>query len=285
MALHELIRLRNPRTGCSLAGRLRIAHIRTVQSAYQIADEESSVRTHTAQWDGFTFHYRNEDEFELLSREIFEEDEYWFASGKSDPTILDCGSHIGLSVAWFKRRFPKARIIAFEPDPENFRLLQTNVAINGFEGVELLNLAVSSRRGTARLFGDFGAAAPMASAHSLRQEWGTQRSEQWILVNTVPLADYITGPIDYLKLDIEGMETEVMKSIEQHLHLIRAVGLEFHGTGGQACADEEDLIRLLCESGFQVSITHKSRSIFPSDIDAWVKRVQPYVSMITATRT
>ena len=243
------------------------------------------MRTQTAQWNGLTFHYRNEDEFELLSREIFEGGEYWFASGKSDPTILDCGSHIGLSVAWFKRCFPKARIIAFEPDPQNFRLLEANVAINGFEGVELLNLAVSSRRGTARLFGDFAGAAPMASAHSLRQEWGTQRSEQWILVNTVPLADYITGPIDYLKLDIEGMETEVMTSIKQQLDLIQAVGLEFHGTGGQARADEEDLVRLLRESGFEVSLTPKSRSIFPSEINAWVKRVQPYVSMIKATRT
>jgi FkbM family methyltransferase len=241
------------------------------------------VQTHAARWDGFTFHFRNQDEFELLSREILE-GEYWFACDRSDPTILDCGSHIGLSVAWFKRRFPKARIIAFEPDPENYRLLQTNVAINGLEGVELLNLAVSSKRGTARFFGEFGAATPMASAHSMRQEWGTQRSEEWILVNTVPLAHYITGPIDYLKLDIEGMETEVMKSIEQHLHHVRALGLEFHGTGGQALADEETLVRLLRESGFQVSITRKARSIFPSDIDAWVKRVQPYVSMIKATR-
>ena len=242
------------------------------------------MRTHTAQWDGFPFHYRNQPEFELLSREIFEGGEYWFASEKSDPTILDCGSHIGLSVAWFKRRFPKARIISFEPDPDNFRLLQTNVAVNGFEGVELLNLAVSSQRGTARFFGDFGVAAPMASAHSLQQDWGTQRSDQWILVDTVPLADYITGPIDYLKLDIEGMETEVMKSLEQHLHLVRAVGLEFHGTGAQACADEEELVQLLRESRFQVSITHKSRSIFPAEINAWVERVQPYVSMIKATR-
>jgi FkbM family methyltransferase len=246
--------------------------------------EESSVRTHTAQWDGFTFHHRNEAEFELLSREI-SEGEYWFACDRSDPTILDCGSHIGLSVAYFARRFPKARIIAFEPDPENYRLLQTNVAVNGFQGVELLNLAVSSQRGTARFFGEFGAATPMASAHSMRQEWGTQRSEQSILVNTVSLAEYITEPIDYLKLDIEGMEMEVMNSIKQHLHLIRAVGLEFHGTGGQALPDEENLVRLLRESGFQVAVTQKAGSIFPPDIDAWVKRVQPYVSVIKATRT
>ena len=103
-------------------------------------------------------------------------------------------------------------------------------------------------------------------------------------MNTVPLADYITGPIDYLKLDIEGAETEVMKSIKQHLHLVRAVGLEFHGTGSHAGAEEEDLMRLLRKNGFEVSITHKSRSIFPSDIDSWVKRVQPCVSVIKATR-
>ena len=144
------------------------------------------MRTYTAQCGGFTFHHRNEPEFELLSREIFEEAEYSFDCDKSDPIILDCGSHIGLSIAWFKRRFPEARIIAFEPDPQNFELLQTNIGINGFEGVELLNLAVSSRRGTARLFGEFGVPAPMASAHSLRQEWGTQRSDQYIPVQHGP---------------------------------------------------------------------------------------------------
>lgn len=242
------------------------------------------MRTHSAQWHGFTFHYRNEPEFELLSREIFEGGEYWFDCDRSDPTILDCGSHIGLSVAWFKQRFPKARILAFEPDPESFQLLQTNVAINGFDGVELLNLAVAPGRGTARFYGEFGVADPMASAHSLRPDWGTQRSDQSILVNTVPLADYITGPVDYLKVDIEGMEAEVMASIEPRLHLVRAIGLEFHGTGSEATSDEEELVRLLCDNGFEVSLTPKSRSIFPSEISGWVDRVQPYVSVIQAAR-
>jgi len=196
--------------------------------------------------------------------------------------ILDCGSHIGLSVACFKQRFPNARVIAFEPDPYTFRLLQHNVAINGFEDVELLNVAVSSHRGTARFFGDFGAATPMASAHSLRQEWGTQRSDEWILVDTVPLADYITGPVDYLKLDIEAVELDVLTSIQPRLELVRAIGLEFHGTGPTAERDERDVLRLLHESGFRTSISRKSGDIFPADIRAWVERVRPRVSVIRA---
>jgi FkbM family methyltransferase len=243
------------------------------------------VETHIAQRGGFTFHYRNEPEFELLSREIFDEGEYAFDSDATAPLILDCGSHIGLSVAWFKRRCPKARIIAFEPDPGNFRLLQTNVAVNQLENVELLNLAVSSTRGRARFFGEFGVPAPMASAHSLRQAWGTQRSEESIVVSTVPLADYITEPIGYLKLDVEGVEAEVMTSIAERLHLVQAIGLEFHGTGREARTEERTLVRLLRENGFEVSIARKGGAIFPSEIDAWVKRVQPYVSVIKATRS
>ena len=240
--------------------------------------------TETTEWQGFTFQHRNREEFELISREIFEGGEYLFDAATSAPTILDCGSHIGLSVAWFKRQFPLARITAFEPDPRSFELLQANVAANGLEGVELLNVAVASTRGTARFFGEFGVASPMASAHSLRREWGTQRSGQWILVDTVPLADYITGPLDYLKLDIEGMEAEVMKSIEPQLHLIRALGVEFHGTGADAGADEAALVELLRENGFQVSISRKTGSIFPPEIRGWVERVQPSVSMIKAGR-
>jgi FkbM family methyltransferase len=242
------------------------------------------VESYTAQWDGLTFHHRNQPEFELVAREIFEGGEYRFDCERGDPLILDCGSHIGLSVAWFKRRFPRARIVAFEPDPQSFRLLQTNVAANGFEGVELLNLAVSSRRGTARFFGEFEVADPMSSAHSLREDWGTQRSDRWILVDTVPLADYITGPVDYLKLDIEGMETEVLQSIAPRLHLVGALGLEFHGTGPRAGEDEARVLRLLEDGGFRVSIARKTRAIFPPEIDAWVERVQPSVSVIKATR-
>jgi FkbM family methyltransferase len=243
------------------------------------------MQTLTARWDGFTFHHRNGAEFELLAREIFEEGEYGFDCDRPDPVILDCGSHIGLSVAWFKRRYPASRITAFEPDPGNFRLLQTNVAINRWSGVTLLNLAVSSRKGTAPLFGEVGVAAPMASAHSLCRDWGSQRSDQSIMVNTIPLADYITGPIDYLKLDIEGMETEVVPSIEPQLHLVGALGLEFHGTGPRASADEEELTGLLRASGLRVSLVRKTRSIFPPEIGDWVDRVQPWVSVIKATRT
>ena len=243
------------------------------------------MQIHTAEWDGLTFQYRNQPEFDLLVHEIFEGGEYDFPCDTDAPVILDCGSHIGLSVAWFKRRFPQARITAFEPDPQNFELLRANVAANGLEGVELLNVALAAERGTARFYGQFKAESPMASSHSLKEDWGTQRTKSWVVVQTVPLAEYFTGAVDYLKLDIEGMEMEVLRSIAPRLHLVKALGLEFHGTGSTAESDEEEILRLLRESGFEVTISRKGREIFPSDIDGWVTRVQPYMSVIKATRS
>jgi FkbM family methyltransferase len=49
------------------------------------------------------------------------------ASGRQ-PIILDCGANIGASVAWFAARYPEAHIIAVEPAPANFALLEKNAA-------------------------------------------------------------------------------------------------------------------------------------------------------------
>jgi hypothetical protein len=53
-------------------------------------------------------------------QEIFEEECYSFNASSSYPFIIDCGSNIGLSIIYFKRQYPNARIIGFEPDPMIF---------------------------------------------------------------------------------------------------------------------------------------------------------------------
>ena len=41
-----------------------------------------------------------------------------------NPLILDIGANLGSSVAFYRRLFPSARVIAFEPDRETFRASQ-----------------------------------------------------------------------------------------------------------------------------------------------------------------
>jgi FkbM family methyltransferase len=42
--------------------------------------------------------------------------------------ILDCGANVGYSSAYFLSRYPQATVIAIEPDPDNFKLLERNLA-------------------------------------------------------------------------------------------------------------------------------------------------------------
>src|SRR2546423_3692928 len=56
---------------------------------------------------------------ELLVNEI-----YKFDAERPDPLIIDCGANIGLSVIYFKYLYPRATIVAFEPDQKIFRVLE-----------------------------------------------------------------------------------------------------------------------------------------------------------------
>ncbi len=74
-------------------------------------------------------------------KEIFVEEIYKQALSPN-AYVLDCGANIGLSVIYLKKICPTATIIAFEPDKNNFELLQKNIASHGLQNVELKNEAV-----------------------------------------------------------------------------------------------------------------------------------------------
>ena len=75
-------------------------------------------------------------------REVLLEQIYRFVARRANPFIIDCGANIGLSVIYFKHLYPAARIIAFEPDPQNFAALQHNVQAFALADVTLYQKAV-----------------------------------------------------------------------------------------------------------------------------------------------
>ena len=70
--------------------------------------------------------------------ELLVQEKYFFESDKECPFIIDGDSNIGLAIYYFKRKFPKSRITAFEPSKETFDIAKRNVERNGWKEVELL---------------------------------------------------------------------------------------------------------------------------------------------------
>ena len=64
------------------------------------------------------------------------------------PRILDCGANVGLASLFFKRRYPAARITAFEADPALFAILDANLRANGAADVEARHAALWTSTGT-----------------------------------------------------------------------------------------------------------------------------------------
>jgi FkbM family methyltransferase len=64
------------------------------------------------------------------------------------PLVIDCGSNIGVSVLWLTARYPEAHVVAIEPGPDNFALLQRNCS--GLK-VDLRNAGIGAEDGIAHL--------------------------------------------------------------------------------------------------------------------------------------
>ena len=74
-------------------------------------------------------------------RQIFKEEEYSFVPFQPN-TVLDLGGYIGLASAYFANKYPNAKIVLIEPDPDNFLVAQLNT--RQFPNVECLQVGIWS---------------------------------------------------------------------------------------------------------------------------------------------
>jgi FkbM family methyltransferase len=68
----------------------------------------------------------------------------------SDPVIVDACASIGATSAWFALAYPKARILAVEPDVGRYEALERNA--NSFPAIAPQNAAIASSSGTLVLY-------------------------------------------------------------------------------------------------------------------------------------
>lgn len=139
--------------------------------------------------------------------------------------VIDVGAYIGLyTIPLAKRVGPKGKVVAFEPDPENFTRLKEHVALNSVgERVELIQAAVGIRSGTVpfKATGQTGSHVTLDSRHSSHT------------VRSVTLDEILLHRrVDLIKIDVEGYEEKVL---EGGLHLLsdpsrrpRAIFMEVH---------------------------------------------------------
>jgi FkbM family methyltransferase len=170
-----------------------------------------------------------------------------FTTASAAPRILDCGANVGLASLFFRRAYPQARITAFEADPALFAILGANLRGNGASDIEARHAAVWTSTGALTFHcegSDSGMIGSLPGAVDGR-------------ATTVPslrLRDILDeGPVDLLKLDIEGAEDPVLVDCEPVLDRVKALVMDLHEFDPSA-RHAPRVLELLARAGFSYAI-------------------------------
>jgi FkbM family methyltransferase len=147
-------------------------------------------------------------------------------------SVLDAGAHHGHTAVQYLEHFPSSRVIALEPEPENFAIAKKALEPFG-ERVELLPFALAEADGSVAL-----RLTSHSGAHSLL-EVGDMRYYDAPVETRTPievravtldslLAEHRLDRLDILKMDIQGAELLALRGAAGLLarHAIRLIALE-----------------------------------------------------------
>ncbi|MCX6563030.1 MAG: FkbM family methyltransferase [Candidatus Aminicenantes bacterium] len=142
---------------------------------------------------------------------------------------LDVGAYQGLhSVFMAKKVGHQGKVIAFEPDPRNFKTLEANIRLNELSQILSVPLALGDRLEDKPLF---HSRRMTGASNSLIQTEGSDPSQS---VRVIPGDDFLSreglpSP-NVVKIDVEGYEYPVLKGLSRTLRqeTVRRVCCEIH---------------------------------------------------------
>jgi FkbM family methyltransferase len=166
------------------------------------------------------------------------------------PVIIDVGANAGYFTFYCASRFPEARIVAFEPMPANFRLLDANRRLNPAKSIDCVRMAVMGSPGMVGMSYDPGDSYT-TGATVLK---GSLGGGDVVQVPGVSLPEVFErwrlGRCDLIKMDCEGAEYDILYNTPRScLAKIGQIALEVH-KGPEPGQSIDALSSYLLKQGF-----------------------------------
>ncbi len=219
----------------------------------------------------------------------------------SSATFVDVGANIGFYSLVMAARHPKLKVIAFEPNPKNFRMLESNVRLNRFSNVTCEKTALSDADGTATLY-----LSPSDMSASLESEFETSRrgevEVQREMLDTYALERSLRAPL-LIKVDVEGHESAFIQGASETISRLKPdIIMEVTASG------DEFATSLLLDAGYkfyaisdeglipqpELKITVRGRFLFlnyllsvrpEAEVKSLFRRIEPQVRAINLKET
>ncbi|MEY9835595.1 FkbM family methyltransferase [Streptacidiphilus sp. EB103A] len=209
-------------------------------------------------------------EVHFIYNEIFEERTY-LKHGielSDSAVIVDAGANVGLFSAFVKQEFPGARVLAVEPIPPINEALRKNLDARGIEGVETRRVALGGKPESGVHFTFYPSLPGNSTRYPEQKKVGQDLTIQQIGQEEVDrimqgvdveveverlssvLGEWAPeGPIDLLKIDVEGAELDVMDGLDaEDWARVQQVVIEVQDLDGRL----DKVTGILEEQGFQI---------------------------------
>ena len=212
-------------------------------------DDSTLLKFKVPKYD-YEFYCRiNKDDFKIMT--IHEDDIITRFTPNEGDIVIDIGAHIGLyTIIGAKRVGAQGKVVAIEADPENFEMLNRNIKLNQLTNVIPLNYAVYSKETKIKLYLPSGESG-FTKYNTIMPNW-INTQEKFVEVNANTL-DYLLQlnkirqeKVDWIKIDVEGAEFEVLKGATNVLSKSKdvAILMELHGPPHIYRPKVEELVNL-----------------------------------------
>ncbi|MGE5027102.1 MAG: FkbM family methyltransferase [Betaproteobacteria bacterium] len=147
-----------------------------------------------------------------IYHEIFLDEVYDAELKNRAPLVIDIGANTGFFALYAKQRWPDAKILCFEPLPDNGDQLEKNIEANALDGVALYRQGVAGTCSQAALH----VHAKNIGGHSIYAERAGSISIPISVIDIGTVLDLAgEATCDLLKIDCEGCEYDIINRLTQ----------------------------------------------------------------------
>jgi FkbM family methyltransferase len=155
---------------------------------------------------------------------------------KEGDVVVDIGAHIGrYTIIASKQVGPNGKVVAIEADPSNFEMLNRNIELNRLANVTTLNYAAFSKEAKIKLY--LPAGDVFTKYNTVMSNWiWVKADDKFVEVNGNTLDNLLQQngirQVNWIKIDVEGAEFEVLKGANNLLLNNKDIVLliELHGS-------------------------------------------------------
>ncbi|HPA22896.1 MAG TPA: FkbM family methyltransferase [Ferruginibacter sp.] len=222
------------------------------------------LKTHKLGWfksakKKMKFFLRNNGTDAGIFGQVFIDGQYEIPISFKPKTIIDAGANIGLAALYFADKFPISKIVALEPDKDNFDVAIKNTENN--PNITVLQKGVWDKDTYLEII-DTTVSKDAFMVKESNQK--SANSIEAITIDTIMQQQGWTG-IDILKVDIEGSEKELFSAnYQKWLPVTKVIFVEVHD--GMKKGSSKAVFNATSKYNFSFSMKHENLIFINEDL-------------------